>query len=106
MPLPSKTFRREEFSDIEEAEFFRTCGEHYGESAVDILSEKLSISDRYIRKRIEILKLPEAALNYGGPGLGTSGTWSSFCAWVMRLGLSWNSLKIIAVIPRIFRFGI
>ena len=77
-----ENLQREEFSDIEEAEFFRTCGEHYGESAVDILSEKLSISDRYIRKRIEILKLPEAALE-----LWRSGAWHvGHMEQLLRLG--------------------
>lgn len=65
-----ENLQREGFSDIEEAEFFRTCSAHYGESAVKILAEKLSVSDRYIRKRIEILKLPDAALE-----LWRSGTW-------------------------------
>ena len=65
-----ENLQRQGFSDIEEAEFFRTCGERYGESAVGILAEKLSVSDRYVRKRIEILKLPEDALK-----LWRDGSW-------------------------------
>lgn len=77
-----ENLQREEFSDIEEAEFFRTCGEQYGESAVDILSEKLSISHRYIRKRIEILKLPEEALE-----LWRTGVWHvGHMEQLLRLG--------------------
>ena len=77
-----ENLQREGFTDLEEAEFFRTCGEQYGESAVDILSEKLSISHRYIRKRIEILKLPEAALE-----LWRSGAWHvGHMEQLLRLG--------------------
>lgn len=77
-----ENLQREGFSDIEEAEFFRTCSAHYGESAVKILAEKLSVSDRYIRKRIEILKLPEAALD-----LWRSGTWHvGHMEQLLRLG--------------------
>ena len=65
-----ENLQRKGFSDIEEAEFFRTCGDRYGESAVKMLSEKLSVSERYIRKRIEVLKLPERALK-----LWRDGTW-------------------------------
>jgi ParB/RepB/Spo0J family partition protein len=77
-----ENLQREGFSDIEEAEFFRTCSAHYGESAVKILAEKLSVSDRYIRKRIEILKLPDAALE-----LWRSGTWHvGHMEQLLRLG--------------------
>lgn len=77
-----ENLQREGFSDIEEAEFFQTCSSHYGESAVKILSEKLSVSDRYIRKRIEILKLPEAALEFW-----RSGTWHvGHMEQLLRLG--------------------
>ncbi len=77
-----ENLQREGFSDMEEAEFFRTCSAHYGESAVKILAEKLSVSDRYIRKRIEILKLPEAALE-----LWRSGTWHvGHMEQLLRLG--------------------
>ena len=77
-----ENLQREGFSDIEEAEFFRTCGEQYGESTVKILSEKLSVSHRYIRKRIEILKLPEMALE-----LWRSGTWHvGHMEQLLRLG--------------------
>lgn len=77
-----ENLQREGFSDIEEAEFFRTCSAHYGESAVKILAEKLSVSDRYIRKRIEILKLPEAALE-----LWRLGTWHvGHMEQLLRLG--------------------
>ena len=57
-----ENLQRQGFSDIEEAEFFRACGERYGQAAVKILAEKLSVSERYVRKRIEILVLPECAL--------------------------------------------
>ena len=57
-----ENLQRQGFSDIEEAEFFRACGERYGQAAVKILAEKLSVSERYVRKRIEILALPECAL--------------------------------------------
>lgn len=77
-----ENLQREGFSDLEEAEFFRTCSAHYGESAVKILAEKLSVSDRYIRKCIEILKLPEAALE-----LWRSGTWHvGHMEQLLRLG--------------------
>jgi ParB/RepB/Spo0J family partition protein len=77
-----ENLQREGFSDIEEAEFFRTCSAHYGESAVKMLAEKLSVSNRYIRKRIEILKLPEAALE-----LWRSGTWHfGHMEQLLRLG--------------------
>ena len=65
-----ENLQRQGFSDIEEAEFFRTCGERYGESAVKILAEKLSVGGQYIRKRIKILELPECAVN-----LWRDGTW-------------------------------
>ncbi len=65
-----ENLQRQDFSDIEEAEFFRTCGERYGESAVNILAEKLSVGGQYIRKRIKILELPECALK-----LWRDGTW-------------------------------
>jgi ParB/RepB/Spo0J family partition protein len=65
-----ENLQRQGFSDIEEAEFFRAAGERYGESAVKMLAEKLSVSERYIRKRVEILKLPEPALK-----LWREGTW-------------------------------
>lgn len=77
-----ENLQREGFSDIEEAEFFRTCGDRYGESAVKVLAEKLSVSDRYIRKRLEILKLPETALE-----LWRSGTWHvGHMEQLLRLG--------------------
>ncbi len=77
-----ENLQRENPSDIEEAEFFQACSERYGESAVKILSEKLSISPRYIRKRIEILKLPERALE-----LWRSGTWhAGHMELLLRLG--------------------
>ncbi|MFA4903028.1 MAG: ParB/RepB/Spo0J family partition protein [Desulfobaccales bacterium] len=77
-----ENLQREGFSDIEEAEFFRTCSERYGESAVKILSEKLSVSDRYIRKRLKILELPEAALE-----LWRAGTWHvGHMEQLLRLG--------------------
>ena len=65
-----ENLQRQGFSDIEEAEFFRACGERYGQAAVKILAEKLSVSQRYVRKRIEILVLPECALK-----LWREGTW-------------------------------
>ena len=64
-----ENLQRKDYSEVEEAEFFRTCGEKYGESAVTMLSEKLSVSPRYIRKRIEFLKLPEVALELWRPGI-------------------------------------
>jgi ParB-like chromosome segregation protein Spo0J len=77
-----ENLQREGFSDIEEAEFFRTASERYGESAVKILSEKLSVSGRYVRKRIEILKLPAAALD-----LWRAGTWHvGHMEQLLRLG--------------------
>ncbi len=65
-----ENLQRKGFSDIEEAEFFRTCGERYGDHAVKMLAEKLSVSATYVRKRIKILELPERALN-----LWRNGTW-------------------------------
>ncbi len=65
-----ENLQREGLTDIEEAEFFQTASERYGESAVKILSEKLSVSHRYIRKRIKIMQLPDEALN-----LWRSGIW-------------------------------
>ncbi|MFA6270786.1 MAG: ParB/RepB/Spo0J family partition protein [Candidatus Paceibacterota bacterium] len=77
-----ENLQREDPSDIEEAEFFQACSERYGDSAVKILSEKLSISPRYIRKRIELLKLPERALE-----LWRSGTWHvGHVELLLRLG--------------------
>ena len=77
-----ENLQRENFSDIEEAEFFQTCGEKYEELAAAILSEKLSVSPRYIRKRIEILKLPEVALE-----LWRSETWHvGHMEQLLRLG--------------------
>jgi ParB family chromosome partitioning protein len=77
-----ENLQRQGFSDIEEAEFFRAAGERYGESAVKILAEKLSVSDRYIRKRVEILKLPEAALQ-----LWRDGTWhAGHMEQLLRIG--------------------
>lgn len=65
-----ENLQREDFTDYEEAEFIRACSEQYGESAVKILAEKLSVRQPYIRKRLEILKLPEVVLD-----LWRSGTW-------------------------------
>lgn len=77
-----ENLQRENFSDLDEAIFFRTCGERYGESAVKMLSEKLSISPRYIRKRIEFLNLPEVALE-----LWRSGIWHvGHMEQLLRLG--------------------
>lgn len=77
-----ENLQREGFSDIEEAEFFRTCGEKYGASAVKTLSEKLSVSDRYIRKRIRMLELPAKALDHW-----RSGTWHvGHMEQLLRLG--------------------
>ncbi len=77
-----ENLQRQGFSDIEEAEFFRTCGARYGESAVKILAEKLSVSEKYVRKRVRILELPEAALK-----LWRSGTWHvGHMEQLLRLG--------------------
>jgi ParB/RepB/Spo0J family partition protein len=65
-----ENLQREGFTDYEEAEFIRSCSEQYGESAVKVLAEKLSVRQPYIRKRLEILKLPEVVLV-----LWQAGTW-------------------------------
>lgn len=77
-----ENLQREGFSDLEEAQFFQIASERYGESAVKILSEKLSVSPRYIRKRIRLLELPAAALE-----LWRSGTWHvGHLEQLLRLG--------------------
>lgn len=87
-----ENLQREGFSDIEEAEFFQTCSERYGESAVKILAEKLSVSQRYIRKRLTILKLPEAALK-----LWRSGAWHvGHMEQLLRIGDPDKVAKFIA----------
>ena len=65
-----ENLQREAPTDIEEAETFKLAGERYGESAVKMLAEKLSVSEKYVRKRIEILRLPETAI-----ALWRAGTW-------------------------------
>jgi ParB/RepB/Spo0J family partition protein len=91
-----ENLQREGFSGIEEAEFFRTIGDRFGESAVKILSERLSLSDRYIRKRLEILKLPETALE-----LWRSGTWHvGHMEQLLRLG---DNEKVLAFLEDLDR---
>ncbi|RJR47020.1 MAG: ParB/RepB/Spo0J family partition protein [Deltaproteobacteria bacterium] len=68
-----ENLQREGFSDIEEAEFFQTCGERYGQEAVKILAEKLSVSDRYVRKRLRFLELPDQALDLWRTGVFHAG---------------------------------
>ena len=77
-----ENLQREGFTDYEEALFIQTCGETYGESAVKVLAEKLSVRQPYIHKRLEILKLPEVAL-----GLWRTGTWHvGHMEQLLRLG--------------------
>jgi ParB family chromosome partitioning protein len=77
-----ENLQRQGFSDIEEAEFFKTAGERYGESAVKMLAEKLSVSEKYIRKRVEFLRLPERAQQ-----LWRSGKWhAGHMEQLLRIG--------------------
>ena len=64
-----ENLQREGFTDYEEAVFIRACSEQYGESAVKILAEKLSVRQPYVRKRLEILKLPEQVLDFWRTGV-------------------------------------
>ncbi len=91
-----ENLQRENPSDIEEADYFQTCAERYGDSAVKILSEKLSVSQPYVRKRIEFLKLPEPALQ-----LWRSGTWHvGHMEQLLRLGGNEKVLEFLENIPR------
>lgn len=77
-----ENLQREDFTDYEEAEFIRTCGKQYGESAVKVLAEKLSVNQRYVRKRLEFLKLPEVVLDLWRTGIWHVGHMEQF----LRLG--------------------
>ena len=104
-----ENLQRQGFSDIEEAEFFRTAGQRYGESAVKMLAEKLSVSERYIRKRMQILDLPLMALNLWKDGtwhvghmeqllrLGGKDEVEDFIAGLQRENWTWNNAKSWAV---------
>lgn len=94
-----ENLQRQNFSDLEEAEFFQTCGEKYGETAVKILSERLSVSPRYIRKRLEILKLPEEALS-----LWRSGAWHvGHMEQLLRLGSNDRVIELLEELGKSYR---
>lgn len=77
-----ENLQREGFTDYDEAMFIQACGETYGESVVKVLAEKLSVNQRYVRKRLEILKLPDVVLE-----LWRSGTWHvGHMEQLLRLG--------------------
>jgi ParB family chromosome partitioning protein len=57
-----ENLQREDLTDREEAESFKAWVDRSGEMGVQILAEKIGISQAYIRSRIRILALPTAVL--------------------------------------------
>lgn len=66
-----ENLQRQDYTGVQEAEFFKLCSERYGDSAVKILGERLSLREGYIRKRLRFLELPQLAID-----LWKSGAWN------------------------------
>jgi ParB/RepB/Spo0J family partition protein len=66
-----ENLQRKGYTGFQEAEFFKFCAERHGDSAVKILSERMSLREGYIRKRLRFLELPQPAID-----LWKSGAWN------------------------------
>ncbi|MEW6657401.1 MAG: ParB/RepB/Spo0J family partition protein [Thermodesulfobacteriota bacterium] len=65
-----ENLQRKGYTGFQEAQFFKLCAEKQGDSAVKILSERMSLREGYIRKRLRFLELPQPAID-----LWKSGAW-------------------------------
>ncbi|MHB8069538.1 MAG: ParB/RepB/Spo0J family partition protein [Desulfobaccales bacterium] len=66
-----ENLQRQDYTGFQEAVFFKVCSERFGDSAVKILSDRLSLREGYIRKRLRFLELPQPAID-----LWKSGAWN------------------------------
>lgn len=57
-----ENLQREDLTELEEAESFKTFADRHGEGAAAEVAEKTGISPRYIRARIAVLALPKDVL--------------------------------------------
>ncbi|MCE5333311.1 MAG: ParB/RepB/Spo0J family partition protein [Desulfobacteraceae bacterium] len=57
-----ENLQRQNVSEEEEAAAFATFADRYGPGAIEILSDRIGSSQRYVRKRIMVMRLPKACL--------------------------------------------
>lgn len=63
-----ENLQREDLSPLEEAESFRAYVERHGTAAVEDLAERVGVSAKYIRRRLQLMVLPERVLEAWGKG--------------------------------------
>lgn len=63
-----ENLHREDLTELEEAEGFRAYLDRRGMGCIGELAEKTGIKESYIRRRVNVLKLPEKALKMWGEG--------------------------------------